>query len=61
VKNIHFEKISGFWAPFSAAAITAAGDNFFNFFLHILIDYFFNYRTNVANFRGGSWAKIFFK
>ncbi len=38
VKNIYFEKISGFKAPFSAAAITAAGENFFNFFLHILID-----------------------
>jgi hypothetical protein len=55
VKNIYFEKISGFWAPFSAAAITAAGDNFFNFFLHILTT------TNVANFRGGSRPKIFFK
>jgi hypothetical protein len=41
VKNIYFEKISGFYAPFLAAAITAAEDNFF---LHILIDYFFNYK-----------------
>ncbi len=43
-ENIYFEKISGFKAPFSVAAITAAGDNFFYFFLHILIDYFFNYK-----------------
>ena len=28
VKNIYFEKIPCFWAPFSAAAITAVGDNF---------------------------------
>ncbi len=28
----YFEKFSGFLAPFSAAAITAAGDNFLTFF-----------------------------
>ncbi len=59
MKNIYFEKISGFQAPFSAAAITVAGDNFFNFFLHILI--ITSSTTNVANFRGGSRAKIFLK
>jgi hypothetical protein len=42
MKNIFFEKISGFSAPFSAAAITAAGEILLNFFLHILKDYFFN-------------------
>ncbi len=43
-ENIYFEQIHGFWAPFSAAAITAVGDNFLNFFLHILKDYFINYK-----------------
>jgi hypothetical protein len=32
VKNIYFEKISGFLAPFLAAAITAAGENIFLLF-----------------------------
>ncbi len=44
LKNIYFEKKSLFLAPFSAAAITGAGDNFCNFFLHILIVYFCNYK-----------------
>ncbi len=32
VKNIYFEKYFGFWALFSAAAITGAGDIFFLLF-----------------------------
>jgi hypothetical protein len=32
VKNIYFEKISGFYAPFSVAAITRAVEIFYIFF-----------------------------
>ncbi len=59
VKNIYFEKISGFLAPFSAAVITAAGDNFLNFFFTFWK--ITSSTTNVASFRGGSRGKIFFK
>jgi hypothetical protein len=58
VKNIYFEKIPCFWAPFLAEAITAVGNNFLNFFLHILKDYFFNYKR--CKFQKGFKCKNIF-
>ncbi len=44
MKKEYYKNCWRFCTPFLAAANTVAGDTFCNFFLHILIDNFCNYK-----------------